>query len=233
MKSIASLAQLSAAGLSAAGLLLLGCLEPPIPANSADESAAVTSKTAAAAAAAPAELIVWNGETAHAAGSGWASCQDESAGACEAQLEALPGVGRDGGVALHFKARGSEWMGFGWNWFNWWPKDAGTDISERKSLALAIKVQGVAGKSPEPFTIKIALGGSARDGQDATQAIPFVDHSEDFADGEWHDVTLPIGAMLRGTGERFDTYRAWSFTVGAWNQGERQYEIFVDDVRFR
>lgn len=227
MKVVSALAQ-----TPGAAVLLLGCLEPPLPANSAGESTlAAASKRAHVAA--PAELIVWNGETAHDAGSGWASCQDERAGACETKLEALAGAGRDGGVALRFEARGSEWMGFGWNWLNWWPKDAGTDISERKSLTLAIKVKAVAGKAPEPFTIKIALGGSARDGQDATLAIPFWDHSEAFADGEWHEVTLPIGAMLRGSGEHFDTYRAWSFTVGAWNQGERQYEIFVDDVRFR
>jgi hypothetical protein len=175
-------------------------------------------------------LWVWTGEPGHDRGSGWGSC-DEQAG-CSAELRAAPGAGRDGSVGLHFSAQGPEWMGFGWNWFSWWPKEAGTDISRRNSLALAIRVVGQPGQRPEPHTVKLALGGSALDGHDATEAIPVADFAPDFADGQWHDVTLPIGAMLRGKGERFDTQRAWSFTIGAWNQGERKYEIFVDDVRF-
>ncbi len=201
------------------------CLEPPLPATS--------SAPAVVHSPASAELIVWNGERPHDTGSGWASCEDERPGACEARLEAKAGAGTDGGVALHFAARGSEWLGFGWNWFGWWPADAGTDIANRKSLAFAIKVVGAPGKGPEPFTLRAALGGSARDGQDSTESIPIVDYAAGFADGRWHEVVLPMSAMLRGKGEQFDTYRAWSFTVGAWNQGERTYEVFVDDVRFR
>jgi len=176
-------------------------------------------------------LWVWTGEAGHDRGSGWDSCQDDQA-LCHTELSAAPGAGREHSVGLHFEAEGPEWMGFGWNWFNWWPKQAGTDISRRNSLALAIRVVGEPGQRPEPHTVTLALGGSALDGSDATAAIPIADYAPDFADGHWHDVTLPIGAMLRGKGERFDTQRVWSFTIGAWNQGERKYEIFVDDVRF-
>jgi hypothetical protein len=80
--------------------------------------------------------------------------------------------------------------------------------------------------------VRFALGGSALAGKDATESIPLLDYAPSFADGQWHEVRLPIGPMLRGKGERFDTYKAWSFTIGAWNQGEREYEIFIDDVRF-
>jgi hypothetical protein len=209
-------------------LVLVGpcaCLDPPLRASF--EVAAPDAPTA------PGELTLWNGEPSHDSGSGWASCQNEKEGTCEARLEKVAGAGRDGGTALRFSARGSEWLGFGWNWFNWWPSDAGTDISERETFAFAIKVVARPGMAPEPFTVRVALGGSGRDGQDATEAIPILDHAEGFGDGRWHDVDVPISAMLRGKGARFDTYRAWSFSIGAWNQGEREYEIFVDDVRFR
>jgi hypothetical protein len=187
-----------------------------LPACMVPSTAGDLSSPAASGASAPAAdvLWVWTGEPGHDGGSGW------------------PGAGRDRSVGLHFSAEGPEWMGFGWNWFNWWPKEAGTDISRRNSLALAIQLVGEPGQRPEPHTVKIALGGSAMDGRDATDAISIADFEPDFADGRWHDVTLPLGAMLRGKGERFDTQRAWSFTIGAWNQGERKYEIFVDDVRF-
>jgi len=214
-------------------VLCAACLDPPLSPTTTIATPAAKQSPAAWAASTTEELVLWNGEPAHSGGDGWASCQNEREGTCEARLETSAGAGRDGGSALHFTARGSEWLGFGWNWFGWWPSDAGTDISERKTFAFAIRVVGEPGLAPEPFTINVALGGSARDGQDATLAIPILDHAPGFADGGWHDVALPISAMLRGKGERFDTWRAWSFTLGAWNQGERKYEIFVDDVRFR
>ncbi len=220
------------ARLPACALALVGlsaaCLDPPLR-----PAASLAAPSVAAASPPLDELILWNGEPSHDAGAGWASCQNEHEGTCDTRLEKLAGTGRDGGTALRFSARGSEWLGFGWNWFGWWPADAGTDISNRKSFAFAIKVVGRPGMAPEPFTVRVALGGSARDGEDATEAIPILDHAQGFSDGRWHDVSVPISAMLRGKGASFDTYRAWSFTIGAWNQGQRQYEIFVDDVRFR
>lgn len=212
------------AGVSAA------CLDPPLRPTS---SIAAPGARGLSNEREPAELILWNGEASHDSGAGWASCQNEREGTCKARLEELAGAGRDGGAVLHFSARGSEWLGFGWNWFGWWPEDAGTDISGRHTFAFAIKVVGRPGLAPEPFTLNVALGGSARDGQDATEAIPILDHAQGFSDGQWHEVNVPLSAMLRGKGARFDTYRAWSFTIGAWNQGQREYEIFVDDVRFR
>ncbi len=231
-----------ASSLVVAGLP--ACLVPPCPCVAVTATAPDSVALARDAASLPAGAVrgqelasaggwlIWNGESADERGSGWASCQDERSGACQTSLAAEAGAGRGGSAGLHFNARGAEWMGFGWNWYGWWPQDAGTDISQRKSLAFAVKVVGKPGKAPEPFTVKIALGGSALGGQDSTEAIPLVDYAPDFADGKWHDVTLPIGAMLRGKGARFDTQHTWSFVIGAWNQGEREYEIFIDDVRF-
>jgi hypothetical protein len=211
--------------------LLSACLAPPGATRDGAASRSAPRGTSGATATATDVLWIWTGEPGHDGGSGWGSCQDEHT-ACSAKLRAAAGAGRDRSVGLHFSAEGPEWMGFGWNWFGWWPKEAGTDISRRNSLALAIRVAGEPGQKPEPHTVTLALGGSALDGQDATGAIPIADFEPSFADGAWHDVTLPLAAMLRGSGERFDTQRAWSFTIGAWNQGERKYEIFVDDVRF-
>jgi hypothetical protein len=214
--------------------LLPACLDPALrPASSIAAPSAETVSAGERTTESSGELILWTGEPSHDQGAGWASCQNEREGTCRTSLEKEAGAGRDGGAALHFEGQGSEWMGFGWNWFGWWPSHAGTDISDRKTFAFAIKVVGEPGMAPEPFTVKVALGGSARDGQDSTEVIAIVDHAEDFSDGRWHDVSLPLSAMLRGKGAGFDTYRAWSFTIGAWNQGERKYEIFVDDVRFR
>jgi hypothetical protein len=176
-------------------------------------------------------VLVWSGDAPNERASGWASCEKEKA-PCSAQLAALPGVGHDGSVGLKFEAKGTEWLGFGWNWFSWWPDTAGTDIAEHRSLRFWIKITGPQGKTPEPFTVNVSLGGSARGGKDASAAVPIVDYEPKFADGEWHRVVVPIAPMLRGAGETFDTSRVWSLTIGAWNQGDREYSVQLDEIEF-
>jgi hypothetical protein len=202
------------------------CLVPPP--HGAETPSAQQERTSSDAAA---PFVVWDGE-GHAGGSGWASCEKQRENGCEARLEPSAGAGRAGSVGLVFTARGPEWLGFGWNWFNWWPVTAGSDISGYKTLSLWIKVAGEPGKTPEPFTLRFGLGGSALGGKDQSDAVALFDFEPAFADGGWHEVRLPLSAMLRGKGERFDTQRAWSFTLGAWNQGERAYRVFVDEIRF-
>jgi hypothetical protein len=203
-----------------------GCLIPPADGAAIPEPLAEQTRAAASE-----PFVVWDGE-GHTGGAGWASCEKQRENGCEARLEPSKGAGRDGGLGLAFTARGPEWLGFGWNWFSWWPASAGTDITEYKTLSLWIKVAGEPGKTPEPFTVRLGLGGSALAGKDQTDIVALVDFEPAFADGGWHEVRLPLSAMLRGKGERFDTQRAWSFTLGAWNQGEREYRVFVDEIRF-
>jgi hypothetical protein len=175
---------------------------------------------------------VWSGDAPNERAQGWASCEKEKVPECVARLEARAGAGKDGSVGLRFEAQGPEWLGFGWNWFSWWPEGAGTDISHYKSVVFWIRVVGEPGMTPEPFTVTVALGGSARGGQDQTASVKIADYAPGFADGEWQKVAIPLEPLLRGEGEKFDTTRAWSITIGAWNQGERNYTILVDEIGF-
>jgi hypothetical protein len=203
------------------------CKCPALVAPPATEAKAAVQR---AAPFVPKPIMVWDGEGTGARAKGWASCgktQD-----CAASVEAKPGVGHNQSTGLEFKAKGLEWMGFGWNWFAWWPSSAGTDVSKHKSLSFWIQVQGEPGKKPEPETVRVSLAGSSRGGKDETESVLVNDYAPGFADGEWHQVVVPIEPMLRGKGEAFDTYKAWSISIGAWNMGERDYTLHVDEIQF-
>jgi hypothetical protein len=223
--SVASLLGL-AAGACVGRPCQCTCVAPACAA-SAQASPSPAQKPAAFSAK---RVLVWDGEGTGSQAKGWASCQDKAP--CSATLEAKAGVGKDGSHGLEFKAKGPEWMGFGWNWFGWYPPTAGTDISKHKSLSLWIKISGEPGKKPEPHTVKVTLNGSSKGGKDETEAVALNEYEPSVADGEWHKVVVPLDPMLRGKGEGFDTFKTWSITIGAWNQGEREYVIFVDEIEF-
>ena len=222
---------LACAGL---GLGLNACLQAPCPCQSVVPArpvvgvAASAPKVAAPFAAKP--LLVWDGEATANVGQGWSSCQQGTE--CQTHLEVKANAGHDGSHGIQFSAKGPEWMGFGWNWFAWYPPSAGSDISPYKSLSLWIKVDGAPGRRPEPETIKVTLNGSARGGKDDSESVPINDYAPGFSDGQWHHVTLPLEPMLRGKGEAFDTTKAWALTIGAWNQDEREYTIQIDEIQF-
>jgi len=219
--------------LGVLSLALGACARTACPCQSAAPRCPVTAAPGpkvAAPFAAGKPLLVWDGEGTSSPAKGWSSCQEGTP--CSTKLEAKPGAGHGGSVGLEFSAKGPEWMGFGWNWFGWYPATAGTDISPYKSLALWIKVDGAPGSRPEPETIKVTLSSSSRGGKDDTESVPINDYAPGFVDGQWHRVVLPLEPMLRGKGEAFDTSKVWALMIGAWNQGDREYTIQVDEIEF-
>jgi hypothetical protein len=167
----------------------VACVQTPCPCRSPEPATtAVAQKPKLAAPFAPKPLLVWDGEGVGSGGQGWSSCQQGTG--CTATLEVKHGAGHDGGNGIEFNAAGPEWMGFGWNWFAWYPATAGDDISPYKSLALWIEVDGAPDQKPEPETIKVSLSGSARGGKDDTESVPINDYAPGFTDGAWHRVVL-------------------------------------------
>ena len=77
------------------------------------------------------------------------------------KLGVASGDGVDGSQAVHFHGEGSKWIGMGWNWFGWWPKDAGTDISAYDTLQFSIRVVADAKNAPQPAGMTVALRCSA------------------------------------------------------------------------
>src|SRR5690606_2548697 len=141
-----------------------GCLCPPctvVPGggNAGTEGAGDSGGAGKSAASGDSEMI-WDGDTAGGKAQGWADCDDKPN--CKTKLAAAAGEGVDGGMAVHFHGEGSKWLGMGWNWFGWWPEDAGTDISPYDTLEFAIRIEVPDPKqAPEPAGMTVALRCSA------------------------------------------------------------------------
>lgn len=194
-----------------------GCAATPSPAGPV-----VSARTAA---------MIWDGEDADAQARGWAACEEKES--CLAQLTVKPGAGRNGSTGLELAAKGKKWIGFGWNWFGWWPNNAGTDISTYKSLRFWLKVSAEPGKKKPPQdTLRVSLRGSSKGGKDATASVAVADFAPAFLDGEWHEVVMPLEPLLRGDGETFDNAKAWELDVGAWTMEECEYTLAIDEVAF-
>jgi hypothetical protein len=148
-------------------------------------------------------------------------------------LDSKPSVGRGGSTGLEFVAKGKQWMGFGWNWFGWWPADAGTDVSKHEKLRFWLKVTVESGKrKPPPDAWTVGLVGSSKSGKDATETIHLNDYVQGFLDGEWHEITVPIDQFRHGKGLTFDFGKTWELDVGAWSEDDCEYKLYIDDVGF-
>jgi hypothetical protein len=203
-----------------------------VPASSAAAPAAAApgadAKAAAPGSSAP--TVVWDGEKNGPTAKGWASCPGEKEGKCK--VEAKPGAGRNGTTGLVFKAKGAEWMGFGWNWFGWYPDNSGIDVTGYKNLSFWVKL--TATKAPDASGIKVLLGCSSKDkAKEQSNEVALGNYVKNLSDGQWHEVKIPVSELLTGDkGKAFDAKKAWEFRIGAWYQDEQDYTITVDDIGF-
>jgi hypothetical protein len=164
-------------------------------------------------------------------GKGWADCQDKSS--CKVAVDSKANVGRAGTAGVEFTARGKQWMGFGWNWFGWWPADSGTDASKYEKLRFWMKITVEPGKKkPSAEAWTVALTGSSKGGKDMTESVHLNDYVQGFVDGEWHEIAVPLQELRHGKGATFDASKTWEIDIGAWSEDECEYKIAVDDIGF-
>ena len=224
--------------LALVGTLLpgLGCTThanectPRPPPKAAVPPPCIPGATAASSAAQERRLI-WDGEDPSSSAKGWASCDDK--GHCSVTLNSEAGAGHGGSKGLVFRARAKQWAGFGWNWFGWHPDNAGTDISKYKSLTFKLRVEAAPGKQKPPTeALQVSLNGSSKGGKDRTAAVPLSDYAQDYLDGAWHEIVIPLEPLLQGEGQGFDTTKAWAVDIGGWSAEECDYQLSLDDIAF-
>ena len=223
-------------GILAVGLALLAstaCINSGKSSGAAAAGSKGSPIVAAPATPPPAgKLLAWDGED-RSAGKGWASCSKK--GECETSVEVDPKGGRTG-AALRFEARGPDWMGFGWNWHNWYPEDAGDNISSFKNLSFWIRVDAKdKASAPDPNSVMTWLSCSCKDKKEddrSTAQVKVADYAEDFTDGQWHEVVIPISSLLKDKGQSFDKTSTWEFDIGTWSDSKRDFVIYVDEIGF-
>jgi len=213
-------------------LMLGGCLRPPGSAGAAAVAPAAAPAAGGDAVAGPPLAeggTIWDGEGAGAAAKGWADCDKKPD--CKATLDALPGVGKDGSAGLKFVGEGPGFVGFGWNWFGWYPETAGTDVSAQKQLSFWVKlVPASAEQAPDLGGVTVSLGCSKD--KKSSASVPFNEIDKEALDGQWHKVTVPLTVLRKGDGKAFDLKTVWEFRIGTWATTPRKFEIYVDDIAF-
>lgn len=229
MPDLAVIRALSAGALLS--LLLPACLTPPPPGAAAPEAppAPVSPSPAANAAVGAEDGNIWDGDEHGAAAKGWQDC-DKKPG-CQATLGPAPGVGFNNSVGLKFHGEGPGWIGGGWNWFGWWPQNAGTDISGFQLLSFHIRIDAKsADEAPDPGSLGVSIKCSSNPAKGQSRDASLVKYTkENLIDGQWHELRIPLGDMKKA---EFDPKTAWEFVLSTWSPVPRNFNIYLDDIRF-
>jgi hypothetical protein len=218
---------------AAALLVCTACIGPQ--AAQQEPAAAGNTGAAPAAPAAPAaeaggKRIIWDGDEVAGSAKGWANCGEDSGPDCKASLEPVPGKGHNDSSGLRFSAEGKGWIGFGWNFFGWWPEDAGIDITPYKHLVFRLKVEAESQElAPEYGAINVMLRCSSKKEGCETKGVAVPDYAKgDLADGKWHEVVVPIDAI--GKDSQFDPKTTWELMMSTWAGTAKKFALYLDDI---
>jgi hypothetical protein len=172
--------------------------------------------------------MIWDGDTAGGKAQGWGDCDDKPA--CKTKLNVAAGEGVAGSAALHFHGEGKKWLGMGWNWHGWWPKNAGTDISPYDTFRFSIRVVVDDPKNvPEPAGMTVSMRCSA--GEKNSASVSLDKFLKNPGDGKWHEVEIPLNQFYKGKeGKEFDPRSAWELNLGTWASASRKFDIYLDNI---
>jgi hypothetical protein len=174
--------------------------------------------------------LVWDGEKHGGNAKEWANCNMKDA--CKSTAKATPAVGVNGTTGLEWDVAGKDWKGFGWNWFGWWPEDAGTDITQFKNLSFWIRLKADdPKKGPELKDLKVGLASSTK-GKLESESLSLIGYVDSLADGKWHEIVVPLSDLTKGKGKDFDLSKAWELRLGEYSMADRDFSIFVDNIGF-
>ena len=176
--------------------------------------------------------MIWDGDGGGLkGGQSWADCNPKPG--CTASLMSAPGKGRNKSGALAFHAEGKEWNGCGWNWFGWYPENAGSDIRPYDELQLWLRLESKSKHhAPGKDGFAVLLGCSK--GGKNTAGVQVTKYAEgDVYDGKWHKVTIPLGDLYIGNeGKEFDPETAWELRIVTWDPHPRDFTVYLDDITF-
>ena len=164
------------------------------------------------------DLLVWNGDE-EAKGGGWL-WPEQAPMTKPAPAATAARVGKMG-LAMHIE--GVPTCGFGWNWFGWFPKEAGTDISAMGSLLLTIRVDG----SVKPTALRVQVKSNDNQGTAEVDLLPLY---PTLCDGRWHEVAVPL-ATLRASG-KLDPTKAWELCIATSAPTAMTCDISIDEIGF-
>jgi len=166
------------------------------------------------------KLTVWDGETAKR-GAGWVGPQ--------AGTNTIVARGPDahsGKKSVMLRGKGKEWIGGGWNWFGWYPDNAGTDITPYKNFSFWMKavVEG-------DTTGAVNVGLNCSSTKKQSSQVDVAAYEPNALDGAWHEIIIPLADLYDDKSE-FDPTTAWQIDINTWSGAERSIQVLIDDIGF-
>jgi hypothetical protein len=211
-----------------------GCLAPTPEAIAAAKSAPDPSEDAPAEdKGAPPDLskplVVWNGDDVNPTSKSWSDCDSKP---CTVVVEPTPKVGSKDSVGLEFRVDTSKgWTGFGWNFTSWYAGGA-ADVTGRKKLKVMLKITAESAEfAPEVGALQIGLR-CAKTKQCNRGLGGLMKYDPKVADGEWHDISIPLADMKPEKGSIWDPESVWELTLSQWAPTPKKFVLVVDDIRF-
>lgn len=164
------------------------------------------------------DLLVWNGDE-EAKGGGWL-WPEQAPMTKPAPKTTAARVGKQG-LAMHVE--GVTNVGFGWNWFSWFPKDAASDISSMGSLVLAIRIDGAS----KPTSVRVQVKSNDNQGSAEVDLLPLY---PTLCDGRWHEVAVPLATLQAGG--KLDPTKAWELCLAMSAKETMICDVSVDEIGF-
>jgi hypothetical protein len=173
-------------------------------------------------------LTVWDGERSDLKAAGWSGPDPKTK-----SIAAVPGVGVHDSVGLRWQAAGSQWMGFGWNWFSWYPRNAGTDVTDYEALVFALRIEApLPAQRPTAEALMVTLSSSGGTGKKSTASVGLTKYAPaTLMDGSWHEITIPMADLYAGA-KGFDRKTVWELDFGHWSEQTKTFTATIDDIGF-
>jgi hypothetical protein len=169
---------------------------------------------AAFAASTAGRLTVWDGEGFND-GKGWMG---------GGTLDRVEGDAHSGNAALDFHIDGGKAAQGGWNWHNW-AQSGLTDIREFSRLVFWAKLTAPAGALD-----KISVCLNCGPNKTSSRTAPLATFAADLSDGAWHEVAIPLSALIPAPGYTPET--TYELRVLADLPAGAKAELLIDDISF-
>ena len=216
--------------VGALGLSAAACLAPPPEAAPPAKSAPTVKQDEAKQQVAPGKpLIVWNGDDVNPTSKAWSDCDTKP---CTSTAEPVAKVGSNGSTGLEYRVETQQgWAGFGWNFTSWYAPGA-VDIRGRRSLKFNLQIQADSPPAaPELDALQVAL--RCAKSKTCNQGLKGLKQYEPkAADGQWHEITIPLADMKSAEGAEWDAASVWELTLGCWAPTPKKFVVHLDDIRF-
>jgi hypothetical protein len=173
-------------------------------------------------------LVVWNGDDVNPTSKGWSDCDTKP---CVSTLEPTAKSGSKDSMGLEFRVDISKgWAGFGWNFTSWYAP-AAADATGRKTLKVMLKITAEnADLAPAVDALQIGLR-CAKTKQCNAGLQNLKKYEPKIADGQWHELSIPLGDMKPEKGSIWDPGSVWELNLSQWAPTPKKFVMAVDDIR--